>query len=144
VSDDGWVPLLDSANLAFHEAGHPIFGILGNTAALYGGTLGQLVFPGAVIVMSWRKQQQAGVVFGWIWLFENWLNIARYMGDARARELPLVGGGDHDWFNIFFRWDALAYDRDIAGFVQFLAWTGMLGIWLWAGWNWLQNRDALK
>jgi hypothetical protein len=48
------------------------------------------------------------------WLFENLLNIARYMADARAQILPLVGGGEHDWTNIFSRWDVLASDTLIA------------------------------
>jgi hypothetical protein len=137
MSDDGWVPLLDSANLVFHEAGHPIFGLLGSTMGLYGGTLGQLAFPVAVIVKFWRDRNHAALALGWVWLFENWLNIARYMADARARELPLVGGGDHDWFNIFLRWDVLQHDTDIAGFVQFCAWCGIFAVWAWTGWRWL-------
>jgi len=41
-----WVYVLDSANLVFHEAGHPLFGLLlGERITVYGGTLGQLVFP---------------------------------------------------------------------------------------------------
>lgn len=40
-----FIPILDHANLAFHEAGHVFFGFLGSTLGLYGGTLGQLVFP---------------------------------------------------------------------------------------------------
>ncbi len=39
-SESGYVFLLDGANLLFHEAGHPVFGILGPTMGLYGGTLG--------------------------------------------------------------------------------------------------------
>jgi len=35
-----WVFALDDANLLFHEAGHPFFGILGGRMGLYGGTLG--------------------------------------------------------------------------------------------------------
>lgn len=140
VSDDGWVPLLDSANLVFHEAGHPIFGILGETFGLYGGTLGQLVFPLAAIVTFWRQEQTLGLALAWVWLFENFLNIARYMADARAQELPLVGGGEHDWRHIFSRWDVLAQDTSIAGFMQFIAWIGLLAVWGWAGSRWLKAR----
>lgn len=38
-----------------------------------------------------------GLAMAWVWLGENLLNIARYLGDARAQVLPLVGGGEHDW-----------------------------------------------
>lgn len=139
-SDDGWIPLLDGANLVFHEAGHPLFGILGETFGLYGGTLGQLIFPAAVIVTFWRQGQALGLAVGWLWLFQNFLNIARYMADARAQALPLVGGGEHDWWHIFSRWDVLAQDTSIAGFVQFVAWAGLLGVWAWAGTRWLKSR----
>lgn len=33
-----WVFLLDHANLAIHEAGHPIVGIFSSHLAVYGGT----------------------------------------------------------------------------------------------------------
>ena len=55
LSDEDFIPILDHANLAFHEAGHPIFGIFGWTMGLLGGTLGQLVFPIAVFVTYLRK-----------------------------------------------------------------------------------------
>jgi hypothetical protein len=144
VSDDGWVPVLDSANLVFHEAGHPIFGILGNTLALYGGTLGQLVFPITAIVSFQRRGHDLGLALGWVWLLQNFLNIARYMADARAHELPLVGGGEHDWTHIFTRWGVLSSDTSIAGFVQFIAWIGLLTVWGWSGLRWLQSRDRVR
>lgn len=137
----GWVPLLDSVNLAFHEAGHPIFGIFGETLGLYGGTLGQLVFPVAVTVSFWRREDLLGAAAGAIWFFENGLNIARYMADARAQELPLVGGGEHDWFNILSRWHALNSDTSLARLLVVLCWIGMISIWLWSFWRWKFPRD---
>ena len=101
TSANGYIRVLDDANLVFHEAGHPIFGILGQTLGLYGGTLGQLVFPTAVCVTYWKRCEAVAFFVGLVWLFENFLNISRYMADARAQILPLVGGGEHDWTNIF-------------------------------------------
>ena len=51
TADDGWVRIIriiDDANLVFHEAGHPILGLLGPTLGLYGGTLGQLAIPAEI------------------------------------------------------------------------------------------------
>jgi hypothetical protein len=131
--DDGFVLLLDHANLAFHEAGHLFFGVLGATLGLYGGTLGQLVFPIVAVVSFWQRRHAIGVAFGGVWLFENFLNIARYMADARAQLLPLVGGGEHDWYLIFSRWGSLNRDTDIASVTRALGWLGMIGciLWLW-------------
>lgn len=131
----GWVPLLDSANLALHEAGHPLVGILSNRLAVYGGTLFQLAFPVAVAVHFHRRGHAAGAAVGAVWLAENLLNVARYMADARAQQLPLVGGGDHDWAEIFTRWHLINADTRVAGFVRILA----VALMAWAVW-WLYRR----
>ena len=101
---DRFIFLIDHTNLAFHEAGHVIFGLLGGTLGLYGGTLGQLVFPLVAVIAFWLRREAISFVVAAVWLFENFLNIAHYMADARAQVLPLVGGGKHDWTNIFSRW----------------------------------------
>ena len=43
---------------------------------------------------------------------QNCWNIARYISDARAQDLPLVGGGEHDWLWILDELDLL--HRDLA------------------------------
>ena len=73
------------------------------------------------------------------WFFENFLNIARYMADAREQVLPLVGGGEHDWTNIFSRWGALSSDTLIAGRVAGVGWLGLLAMWIWIIWRWRQG-----
>jgi hypothetical protein len=130
-SADGWVRILDDANLVFHEAGHPIFGLLGPTAQLYGGTWGQLVFPLVTSLHFWRQKETSAFALCLAWFFENFLNISRYMADARAQILPLVGGGEHDWTEIFTRWGVLPYDTRIAGFFSFLGWLGICGCGIW-------------
>jgi len=132
-SSDGWIPILDSANLALHEAGHPLLGLFSNRLMVYGGTIFQLVFPITVAIHFSRRKEPVGFVIGLLWLGENLLNVARYMADARAQELPLVGGGEHDWTEIFLRWGVLAKDLRIAGFTRWLGYALMMGalIWLW-------------
>lgn len=137
---DGYLLGLDDLNLAFHEAGHLIFGVFGRTANLYGGTLGQLVFPAAVSVEFTRQKEPVGVFFGIVWFCENLLNIARYAADARSRLIPLLGG-EHDWFNIFSRWGVLAHDTAIAGGIRAMGWLGMAtaAVWLFRLWNGSEN-----
>lgn len=120
-SEQGWVPILDSANLAIHEAGHPLVGILSQRATVYGGTLFQLAFPLAVALHFRRAGNAVGAAAAWVWLAENLLNVARYMADARAQELPLVGNGDHDWAEIFWRWGVLHLDGRIAWITRVMA-----------------------
>jgi len=143
-SESGFVFLIDHANLLFHEAGHPVIGLFNSRLEPYGGTIGQLVFPVVLAVSFWRKDQPLSFAGSLIWFFENWLNIARYMADARAQVLPLVGGGDHDWARILGHWHMLAHDTQIAGVVTTTAWLGMAMACAWVGWRWWQGRETLS
>ena len=135
-SPERWVPILDSVNLVFHEAGHPIFGILGwENLAILGGTLMQLLVPLLVAGSFCWRRQPVGFAFALFWLAQNGHNIARYMADARDGLLPLVGGGEHDWTALFGRWHCLDSDKAIAGVVAFLGWSGMLAAALWLGYR---------
>ncbi len=141
TADDGWVRIIDDANLVFHEAGHPIFSLLGSTLGLYGGTLGQLAIPAGIAAAFWARREAVGCAVTGFWFFENYLNISRYMADARAQVLPLLGGGEHDWTAIFMRWGVLSSDTAIAGVVAGVGWLGMIGVWGWLVWRWLSSRE---
>ncbi len=138
-SEQDWVPILDSANLVIHEAGHPIVGLLSGRLMVYGGTLFQLLFPALVAWHFRRRGEAVGLAFGLVWLGESLLNVARYMADARAQLLPLVGGGEHDWTEIFSRWGVLDADTRIAGFTAFLGWGLMLAALVWLFKTWLED-----
>jgi hypothetical protein len=142
-SEPGFVFIVDHANLLFHEAGHPIVGLLSMRLEPYGGTLGQLAFPIVLLVSCWRKGNALGVAVSSIWFFENGLNIARYLADARVMELPLVGGGDHDWNTILSRWGLLQYDTQIAMTLRILAWVGIGASCGWLGWRAWQDRNSV-
>ncbi|HZM06636.1 MAG TPA: hypothetical protein VFC44_26855 [Candidatus Saccharimonadales bacterium] len=139
-SEPGFVLFLDHANLLFHEAGHPIVGLFSQRLETYGGTMGQLTFPAVLAVSFWRKGEAVSFAASVIWFFENWLNIARYMADARAQVLPLVGGGDHDWARIFGRWHVLNHDLQIATLVRTVGWLGMGAACIWLIWLWWAGR----
>ena len=134
---DGWVPILDSANLALHEAGHPLVGLFSARATVYGGTLFQIVFP---LAATWHFRgagNACGMAAALVWLGENLFNIARYMADARVQQLPLVGNGDHDWSEIFGRWGVLHLDGRIAGIIRGIGVVLVLGaaVWLYRRWR---------
>ncbi|RLE17959.1 MAG: hypothetical protein DRJ50_13470 [Actinobacteria bacterium] len=104
----GWI-FLDYVNLAFHEAGHVFLSFAGSTVHYLGGTIGQLLVPGLLVAyFLLRRQQPYASAFCLWWFGQNLINISIYMADARELALPLVGGGDHDWNELFFRFDLLA------------------------------------
>jgi hypothetical protein len=143
TSEQGWIPLLDGVNLLFHEAGHPLFGLFGWEAlTVLGGTLMQLLVPLLVAGSFMIRRDTLGVAVAGVWTFENLLNIARYVADARAQVLPLLGGGEHDWTDLLGRWGCLAQDIQIGRGIRALGWLGMLACWVWLGWRWRAARPA--
>lgn len=127
---NGWVFLLDHVNLAIHEAGHPIFGIISPALMVYGGTIFQICFPIFFIFHFKKEQHINGILFANVWLSTSIHNMAIYMKDARALQLPLVGGLDpeqfHDWAEIFSRFGILKYDTSIGTFFIFLSWCYLI------------------
>jgi hypothetical protein len=110
ASTSKWI-FLDFVNLAFHEAGHLFLSFAGSTVHYLGGTLGQLLVPSLLLYYVLARQRQPlGSAFCAWWFGQNLINVSVYMADARELALPLVGGGDHDWNELFFRWGLLGQD----------------------------------
>jgi hypothetical protein len=101
---------LDSLDLAIHESGHLVFAFGGEFLTILGGTLLQLLIPAAFVVALWRQGDSHGATVPLWWLGQNCLNVAVYVNDARAQELPLVGGGEHDWALLLERFGLLHRD----------------------------------
>jgi hypothetical protein len=110
-------------NLPFHEAGHVIFRPFGAFITSLGGSLGQVLMPAiccATLLIKTRDPFGASVALWWIG--ENFLDMAPYINDARAGDLPLVGGnyghsspyGFHDWEYLLTESGLLQYDHAIA------------------------------
>ncbi|HUQ82523.1 MAG TPA: hypothetical protein VM076_15345 [Gemmatimonadaceae bacterium] len=130
-----WDPL-DDLNLAVHEAGHLVFSAFGETLTILGGSAFQVMVPLAFVVYFVKSKQRYAAAATMSWVGVNFLNVARYIGDARAQELPLLGGEDsiHDWWYLLINWDLLASDLTIARWVHFAGVVAFLvavvgGVW---------------
>ncbi len=141
ASEPGWVPLLDGANLMFHEAGHMIYGILGPKVEPWGGTLGQLTMPLVALVVFGFQGNVVSMGVAGIWLGENFFNIARYVADARVQNLPLVGGGYHDWNHILGKMNILHKDTAIARNLTVVGWTIIAASFAWVAFVWWKQRS---
>jgi hypothetical protein len=110
--------LIDNVDLAIHETGHLVFGPFGEFIGMAGGTLLQLIFP---LVFAWyflrRGDRHAATVAAW-WVAQNCWNISGYIQDAQAQELPLVGGGEHDWAYLLAELNLLEYDHTLGQLVR--------------------------
>ena len=112
---------LDGVNLAFHEAGHLFLSFGGQTLHMLGGTLGQLFFPAACAVHFWRSDRPFEAALMGVWGGESLMNVARYLGDAQAQALPLVGGHLHDWHWLLSRLGLLPWCETLAALLHVFA-----------------------
>ena len=105
--------LLDSVDLAIHETGHLVFAPFGELVGALGGTLFQLIVPAVFVGYFVRRGDRHAATVPLWWVAQNCWNISVYVRDARAEELPLVGGGEHDWAYLLGRMGWLAHDQGI-------------------------------
>lgn len=105
--------LLDSVDLAIHETGHLVFGPFGDVIQFAGGTLFQLIVPSVFVWYFVRRRDLHAATVPLWWVAQNCWNISVYVRDARTQELPLVGGGEHDWAFLLGHFGLLAHDQGI-------------------------------
>ena len=139
LTDPEYASIFSGITLAIHELGHVLFGPFGEWLGIAGGSIMQLAGPLAVAVILFRQRDYFGFAVGGAWLSMSLSNLAVYVADARAEELPLVslGGGDviHDWNYLLGSVHLLARDTQIAGLIRAAAFVLLaasigLGTWL--------------
>ena len=137
-----WDPL-DDLNLAVHEAGHLVFSAFGETLTILGGSLFQVIVPAAFVAYFARTRQRYAAAVTVSWVGVSLLNVARYIADARAQELPLLGGEDsiHDWWYLLINWELLRSDLIIARWVHFAAVVAFLSSLVGGAFSLRHSRD---
>lgn len=119
---------LHNVDLVFHEAGHFFFIPLGRFMMLLGGSLFQVLVPLLVMFAFLIVNRDGfGASISLWWAGQSLMDLAPYIGDARALRLPLLGGGTgmdspgrHDWANILRELGWLEYDLIIANWVHII------------------------
>jgi hypothetical protein len=115
--------ILDAADLVIHEAGHVFFAFFGEFIRFAGGTLMQVLLPATLLWFFAVRSWTFGAQFSLFWLGQNLLNISVYAADARAQELPLLGGRmvQHDWAYMLGQLGLLEFDQLVGQFYVVLA-----------------------
>jgi hypothetical protein len=109
-------------DLVFHEAGHLLFIPFGRTMSIFGGSLLQVLVPFfLVFTFLIRNRDGFAASIGLWWTGQSMMDLAPYIADARALQLPLLGGAigadgasRHDWANLLGPRGWLEYDIQIA------------------------------
>ena len=121
-----------------HEFGHLFFAPFGELLTVAGGSLMQLLVPmGAAALLLARKDWFGTAVAG-CWLSFSLSNLAVYIGDAVAQELPLVSfspdGGEHDWYYLLNRFNVLGYDLRLAMLTRRISFAVLAASFVWGLW----------
>ncbi len=137
--------VVSGADLVFHEAGHPILGLLGSRFLMYlGGTIAQLAIPAAAAFAFARRRQTAAYAVALVWIGFNLVNVGTYAADAMDRALPLLAPDEnsHDWWNMLGTLGLREHCRGIGGTIATAGWALWALAPAWAGWKWLRARRA--
>ncbi len=137
-------------NLGIHELGHLVFRPFGEFVMILGGTFWQCMVPVISFFMFYKQRDYFALAVSFCWLSTNYYDVATYIGDARARDLPLVspfgvGPITHDWQYMLSRLGMLELDTSIATFVRLLAAVSMLVGLGWGAWTvimMIKHRNA--
>ncbi|MCX5816718.1 MAG: J domain-containing protein [Proteobacteria bacterium] len=131
---------MHGVTLAFHEAGHLIFGILGDFMGVLGGTLLQIIIPLVCLGAFLKRADTFSASIALWWVGQNFMDAAPYINDARKQELMLLGGvtgqdvpGFHDWNNILGRLGLLKLDHFLANTSHYFGVLLMLASFAWGG-----------
>src|SRR5437660_2188220 len=143
----GQLTLLDNIHLVTHEAGHLLFGWLGETLGLWGGTLLQLLVPALLAMAFVIRREIPGVAFCVLAFFHSLSGVAIYMSDALRQELPLVTVGapadeaQHDWVRIFSQLGVLPHAIQIGNTVRLAAWAGLVLTLAWFSYRYYRQEN---
>lgn len=135
------------ADLAFHEAGHPLFGILGvRPLTILGGTLAQLAIPAIAAAVFAARGRTAPFGAMLVWIGVNLVNVGIYAADAERRVLPLTtpDPDGHDWWNLLGMLGVRGHADAIGGTIAFAGWTLQLLAPAWIARRWLWGAPAVE
>ncbi|MFP5305132.1 MAG: zinc ribbon domain-containing protein, partial [Gammaproteobacteria bacterium] len=139
-----WQSFLHNVDLPFHEFGHVLFRPFGEWMMYLGGSLFQCLLPLLLAGYFVFRQGQpfSAAVCLW-WCGQNFIDVAPYIGDARALALPLIGEFSeeavdlrafrHDWHNVLGALGWLNYDQRLAALAKGSGVLLMLLSWVWGG-----------
>jgi hypothetical protein len=125
--------------LGFHEMGHLAFAWAPRFIMVIMGSVFQIAVPIACIVYFARQPDYFGMSVGGFWLSYSLYELSAYVGDARSKDLPLVGFAasedlEHDWAYILGALHMLPADHFFAFLLRVGGLVAGLGSCAFAVW----------
>lgn len=134
-----FISALNLLDFIFHEAGHFLFGFMGEFSSVLGGTACQLFVPTLFLAAVLYRRQFLSASYFMFWMGQNLNNISPYTGDARQQSLKLISPGTlftneqaiHDWHYLLGHLGQLWADHFMAAVVYGI---GVMVMLLSAAW----------
>lgn len=104
-----------------HEASHLAVMFLPSLLVALAGSVGEIAFTSLILFACIKYKSYFAAIFASLWLMLALRSVGRYMADARAQAMPLIGPGEsvqHDWAYIFGQLGWLQADTIIGGVTQ--------------------------
>ena len=146
-SDPESSTMFSGITFAFHEMGHVIFSFAGHFIGSLMGSGTQVLIPLIVMVLFYRQPDYFGIAVAGFWLSFSLFELARYVGDARAMELPLVGFTDdpeHDWHYLLSTTGLLNLDTTLAFLMRVVATASGIASLAFAVWLLIRMAKAKR
>jgi hypothetical protein len=123
-------PLLVSGiyfvNFGIHELAHLVLSFLPQIFVAAAGSISEIIFALTLLYVALKEKSYFAAAFSGLWVMFSFISAGRYMADARAQVLPLIGPGEtvnHDWHYVFSQLGWLNYDTLIGGSMRMLGIT---------------------
>lgn len=79
-----FISALNLLDFIFHEAGHFLFGFMGEFISVLGGTAGQLLVPTLFLAAVLYRRQFLSASYFMFWMGQNLINISPYIAVMHA------------------------------------------------------------
>lgn len=109
-------------NFGVHEVSHIATFFLPNLAVALAGSVGEISFTLLLLIAALKAKSYAAACFTGLWVMLAFISVGRYVSDARAQALQLMGPSEtviHDWNYILSELNLLQYDQLIGGALQY-------------------------
>lgn len=124
-------------NFGVHEASHMVLFFLPTIFVAAAGSIGEMTFAFLILAATIKTKAYFAATFAGLWVMLAMMSAGRYMADARAQQLPLIGPGEtvqHDWNYVFTQLGWLNADTAIGGTISVIGIVIGASALIWGVW----------
>lgn len=110
-------------NFGVHEVSHLLTIFLPPLFTALAGSLGEISFTFLLLFVAIRAKSYFAAIFTSLWVMLGFISVGRYVADARAQQMQLMGPGEnlqHDWNYILSQLGLLEHDILIGGILRWI------------------------